>query len=110
MQNRDVVPNSSEKSGHSLATEDPSLLKRTESFGINKTFDHQKLGIWDLYVEKPSTVKWHIPLCPFIADKAVLIGDLRYLWRAVHDLSGPLLLARMIVSAALALSPAVSLW
>ena len=111
MQNRDIVPNSpSEKNcGDSLATGDPVLPQRTESFGINKTFDHQTLGIWDLYIEKPS-IRWHIPWSPFIREKAQLIGDLQYLWRAVRDLSGTLLLARMAVSAALALSPAVSLW
>jgi hypothetical protein len=114
MQNRDVIPNSpspssSEKCSHSLATGDQNLPQRTESLGINKTFEHHTLGIWDLYIEKPS-IKWQISLCSFFADKAQLIGDLRYLWRAVHDLSSELLLARMAVSAALALSPAVSLW
>ena len=111
MQNRDVIPNSaspssSEKSSHSPTTGDQNL---PENFGIKKTFEHHTLGIWDLYIEKPS-IKWQIPFCPFIADKAQLIGDLRYLWRAVHDLSSKLLLARVAVSAALALSPAVSLW
>ncbi|KAH9043588.1 HlyB/MsbA family ABC transporter [Lactarius hengduanensis] len=108
MQNRDVVPNSpSEKCDCSLASGD--LPRRTESFGTTKAFDHQTLGIWDLYIEKPS-IKWHIPLCPFLADKTQFIDDLQYLWRAIHDLSGPLLLARLAVSAALALSPAASLW
>ena len=111
MQNRDIIPTSlSEKNcGPTLATGDPSPPPRAESFKINKTFDHQTLGIWDLYIEKPS-IKWHNPWGSFIADKAHLISDLQYLWRAVHDLSGTLLLARMAVSAALALSPAVSLW
>ena len=110
MQNRDVVPNSlSEKCDYSLE----DLPQRTETFrtGINENFDHQKLGIWDLYIEKPSIKShWNIHLGPFVADKAQIIGDLRYLWRAVHDLSGPLLLARMAISAALAISPAASLW
>lgn len=108
MQNRDVVPNSPpEKRDYSLG--DPP--QRTESSGVGfiEPFDHQTLGIWDLYIEKPS-IKWRIPLCPFVADRAQFIGDLRYLWRVVHDLSGPLLLARMAVSAALAISPAASLW
>ena len=111
MQNRDVVPTSlSEKNeGPSLATGDPIPPQRTENSRINKTFDHQTLGIWDLYIEKPS-IKWHDPWGTFIADKVQLFCDLQYLWRAVHDLSGTLLLARMAVSAALALSPAVSLW
>ncbi|KAH9064974.1 HlyB/MsbA family ABC transporter [Lactarius vividus] len=108
MRNYDVVPNSpSEKCNYSLTNGD--LPQRTESFGTTKTFDHQTLGIWDLYIEKPS-LKWNIPLCPFLADKSQFIDDLQYLWRAIHDLSGPLLLARLAVSAALALSPAASLW
>ncbi len=108
MQNCDVVPNPpSEKWGRSLG----DLSQRTESFGTTKTFERQILGIWELYIEKPSiNLKWYIPLCPFVADKAQFVDDLRYLWRAVHDLSGPLLLARLAVSAALALSPAASLW
>jgi hypothetical protein len=98
MQNLDLVPNSpSEKSGYSLG--DPP----------HPNFDHKTLGIWDLYIEKPS-LKWHRPFFPFIADKAQFIRDLQYLWWAVRDLSGPLLLARMAASAALALSPAASLW
>ena len=140
MPNRDVVPisPSTNNCGHSLATEAPALSyrtevlgstklstikplvygtctwrdplpHRTERFGINKAFDHQTVGIWDLYIEKPS-IKWHIPRCPFIADRAQLIGDLQCVWWAVHDLSGILLLADMAVSAALALSPVVSLW
>ena|SRR6266404_5149073 len=104
---QDCLPNTpSEKCGYSLG----DLPRRGDTFEIARSsFDHQVLGIWDLYIEKPS-VKWHIPLWPFAADKAQFVGDLRYLWRAVHDLSSPLLLARLAVSAALALSPAVSLW
>lgn len=45
-----------------------------------------------------------------VADKAQFVRDLQYLWRAIRDLSGVLLLARMAASAALALSPAASLW
>ncbi|KAH9023878.1 hypothetical protein EDB84DRAFT_1678206 [Lactarius hengduanensis] len=72
MQNRDVVPNSSPAKCdyYSLASGD--LPRRTESFGITKAFDHQTLGIWDL--EKPS-IKWHVPLCPFFADKTQFIDD-----------------------------------
>ena len=40
----------------------------------------------------------------------LFISDLQYLWKAVYDLSSSLLFARLAVSAALALSPAVSLW
>ncbi|KAI9436996.1 HlyB/MsbA family ABC transporter [Lactarius indigo] len=108
MQNRDVIPNSpSEKCGRSLASDD--LPQRTKSFEITKKFDHQTLGIWELYIEKPP-IKWHIPLCSFLPDKTQFLDDLQYLWRAVHDLSGSLLLARLVVSAALALAPAASLW
>src|ERR1700677_4977938 len=98
MKNLDLVPKSpSEKCGHSIGD-----LPQPN-------FDHKILGIWDLYIEKPSP-KWPPSFFPFIADKAQFIRDLRYLWWAVRDLSGPLLLARMAASAALALSPAVSLW
>jgi hypothetical protein len=98
MQNLDIDPNSpSEKCSYSLGD-----LPQPN-------FDHKTLGIWELYIEKHSP-KSHLPFCPFVADKAQFSRDLQYLWRAVHDLSGPLLLARMAASAALALSPAASLW
>jgi hypothetical protein len=69
------------------------------------SFNHFLLGIWDLYVEMPS-VKLRIPFYP---DPA-LFNELRYLWKAIYDLSSPLLFARFAVSAGVALSPAVSLW
>lgn len=100
MQDLDLDPNSpssSEKRGYSLG----DLPQHN--------FVHKTLGIWDLYIEQPSP-KRHLPFFSFIADKAQFARDLQYLWMAVCDLSGPLLLARMVASAALALSPAVSLW
>jgi len=54
--------------------------------------------------------KWRIPFYSLNADMGLFVGDLQYLWRAVHDLSSSLLFARLAVSASLALSPAVSLW
>jgi hypothetical protein len=87
----------SEKSSKSVAS------------SLQHNFDHHTLGIWDLYIEK-SPIRWHIPLCPLLQDKAQFISDLGCLWRAICDLSSPLLFARLAVSAGLALSPAVSLW
>src|SRR6266702_740928 len=108
MKNRDVVQNSPSVKCSSWLWD---LPQRTKSLGTTKNFERQIHGIWELYIEKPSiNLRWYIPLCPFVADKAQFVDDLRYLWRAVHDLSGPLLLARLAVSAALALSPAASLW
>jgi hypothetical protein len=83
--------------------------QHNQSPKIAGSFDHFLLGIWDLYIEKPP-VKWRIPFYPLNADKALFINDLQYLWKALYDLSSPLLFARLAVSAALALSPAVSLW
>lgn len=76
---------------------------------IAESFDHFLLGIWDLYIEKPP-VRWRIPFYSLNADMGLFISDLQYLWKAVHDLSSSLLFARLAVSAALALSPAISLW
>ncbi|KAH9983361.1 P-loop containing nucleoside triphosphate hydrolase protein [Russula compacta] len=95
-------PTISEKSGKSAQ----SQLQRTQTL---ESFNHFILGIWDLYVEKPP-VKWRIPFYPLNVDKTLLITDLQYLWKAICDLSSPLLFARLSVSAALALSPAASLW
>jgi len=82
-------------------------LQRTQSLGDH--FNHFVLGIWDLYIEKPP-IKQRVPFYPINADKVLLISDLQYLWRAIFDLRSPLLFARLAVSAALALSPAASLW
>lgn len=76
---------------------------------ITGGFNHFLLGVWDLYIEKPPQ-KWRIPFNPLNADKALFISDLQYLWKAIYDLRSPLLFARLAVSAALALFPAVSLW
>jgi hypothetical protein len=62
-----------------------------------------------VYIEKPP-VKRRIPFYPLNADNALFIRNLHYLWKAMYDLSGPLLFSRFAVSAALALFPAVSLW
>ena len=72
-------------------------------------FDHFLLGIWDLYIEKPMD-KWRVPFYPLNVDNVLFISDLHYLWKAIYDLSSPLLFTRFAVSAALALLPAVSLW
>lgn len=98
-------PKLSEKSGK--ITEPRS--QRFQSSKITGRFNHFLLGIWDLYIEKPS-VKWRIPFYPLNEDMGLFIRDLQYLWKAVYDLSSSLLFARLTVSAALALSPAVSLW
>ena len=79
-----------------------------QNFRITGSFNHFLLGIWDLYTEKP--VKWRIPFYSLSADMGLFINDLQYLWKALYDLSSLLLYARLSVSAALALSPAVSLW
>ncbi|SRR6266851_8160545 len=84
-------------------------LQRTQSVRISENFNHFVLGIWDLYIEK-RPVKWRIPFYPLNADKTLFINDLPYLWKAIYDLSSPLLFARLAVSACLALSPAASLW
>jgi hypothetical protein len=83
--------------------------QRPQGPKITEGFNHFLLGVWDLYIEKPPK-KWRIPFYPLNADKAPFISDLQYLWKAIYDLSSPLLFARLAVSAALALSPAVSLW
>lgn len=94
---------------------DPNSPSRPEKCGYslgdlpNPNFVHKTLGIWELYIEKPSP-KRHLPFFSFVADKAQFVRDLQYLWWAIRDLSGRLLLARMAASAALALSPAASLW
>ena len=98
-------PKFSEKSGR--ITEPQS--QRPQSSNITQSFNHFLLGIWDLYIERPP-VKWHVPLYSPNADMGLFISDLQYLWKAVYDLSSSLLFARLTVSAALALSPAVSLW
>ena len=81
----------------------------TKSTRTTENFHHFVLGIWDLYIERRQ-VKWRIPFYPFNADKALIISDLQYLWRAIYDLSSPLLFTRLAVSAGLALFPAASLW
>ena len=81
----------------------------TQQVRITESFNHFALGIWDLYIEK-RPVKWRIPFYPFNADKAPFLGDLPYLWKAIYDLSSPLLFARVAVSAGLAFFPAASLW
>jgi hypothetical protein len=101
-----VSPELSEKSSKIFE----SQSQHPQSPKITGSFDHFLLGIWDLYIEKPPLVKWCIPFYPLNADKALFINDLQYLWKALYDLSSPLLFARLTVSAALALSPAVSLW
>ena len=83
--------------------------QRFQSSKITASFDYFLLGIWDLYIEK-SPVKWRIPIFSLNADMDLFISNLKYLWKAIYDLSSPLLFARLTVSAALALSPAVSLW
>jgi len=99
---------------------DPKLLEKSsksvehqsqqpQSPKVTGSFDHFLLGIWDLYIEKPQ-VKWRIPFYPLNVDKAFFVNDLQYVWKAIYDLSSPLLFARLAVSAALALCPAVSLW
>lgn len=100
--------NLSEKSGK---ISEPQQSKRLQSSKIAGpgNFNHFLLGIWDLYIEKPP-VKWRIPFYSLNADVGLLVSDLQYLWKAVYDLSSSLLFARLTVSAALALSPAVSLW
>jgi hypothetical protein len=99
-------PKLPEKSGR--ITEPQS--QRLRSSKITGGFNHFLLGIWDLYIEKPP-VKWErIPFYSMNADMGLFISDLQYLWKAVYDLSSSLLFARLTVSAALALSPAVSLW
>jgi hypothetical protein len=98
-------PKLSEKRGR--ITEPQS--QRLQSSKITGSFNHFLLGIWDLYIEKPP-VKWRIPFYSMNADMGLFISDLQYLWKAVYDLSSSLLFARLAVSAALALSPAVSLW
>jgi hypothetical protein len=91
------------------ATTTESQSQRLQSFKITGGFNHFLLGIWDLYIEKPP-IKWRIPFNSLNTDMGLFISDLRYLWKAVYDLSSSLLFARLSVSAALALSPAVSLW
>lgn len=98
-------PKLSEKGGR--ITESQS--QRLQNFKITGSFNHFLLGIWDLYIEKPP-IKWRIPFNSLNADMGLFISDLQYLWKAIYDLSSSLLFARLSVSAALALSPAVSLW
>jgi len=98
-------PKLSEKSGRIAEPQS----QRLQSSKIAGGFNHFLLGIWDLYIEKPP-VKWRIPFYSLNADMGLFFNDLQYLWKAVYDLSSSLLFARLIVSAALALSPAVSLW
>jgi hypothetical protein len=81
----------------------------TQTVGVPENFHHFVLGIWDLYIEK-RPVKWHVPFLSLNADKALFMGDLPYLWKAIYDLSSPLLFARLAVSAGLAFFPAASLW
>ena len=80
-----------------------------QSSKIAESFNHFRLGIWDLYIENPP-VRWRIPFYSLNADMGLFINDLQYLWKAVHELGSSLLFARLAVSAALALSPAISLW
>jgi hypothetical protein len=90
----------------SIVSEHP---QRTQSIRIAENFNHFVLGIWDLYIEK-RPVKWRIPFYPLNVGRAPFVGDLQYLWKAVYDLSSPLLFARLAVSAGLAFFPAASLW
>lgn len=86
-----------------------NVKPHSQSPKITPRFDYFLLGIWDLYIEKPMD-KWRIPFYPLNADSALFVSDLHYLWKAIYDLSSPLLFTRFAVSAALALLPAVSLW
>ena len=100
-------PKLSEKSSKFVEPQShsPQTPKITTSFNHY----HFLLGIWDVYIEKPP-VKRRFPFYPLNADNALFISDLHYLWKAIYDLSSPLLFSRFTVSAALALFPAVSLW
>ena len=86
-----------------------SFEQPTRGIRLTEDFGHFVLGIWDLYIEK-RPVKWRIPFYPLNADKTLFISDLQYLWIAIYELSSWLLLARLAVSAGLALAPAASLW
>lgn len=98
-------PNLSEKGGRITKPQS----QRLQSSEIIGGFNYFLLGIWDLYIEKPS-VKWRFPFYSLNVDMGLFVSDLQYLWKAVCDLSSSLLFARLTVSAVLALSPAVSLW
>jgi len=96
------IPEKSEDSTGCLHTQNVRVTAR-------ENFHHFVLGIWDLYIEK-RPVKWRVPFYPLNGDKVLFMGDLPYLWKAIYDLSGPLLFARLAVSAGLAFFPAASLW
>jgi hypothetical protein len=90
-------------------SEDSPGCRQAQNVRFTENFHHFVLGIWDLYIQK-RTVKWRVPFYPLNGDKATFMGDLPYLWKAIYDLSGPLLFSRLAVSAGLAFFPAASLW
>jgi hypothetical protein len=104
----DIVSNTESEKSEKISKGPPQHSRRFK-IADSGSFIHHTLGIWDLYIEK-SPIRWRIPLYPLIPDRAQFISDLGYLWRAIWDLSSPLLFARLAVSAGLALSPAASLW
>ena len=77
-----------------------------------KLFEHRKLGIWDLYIERDSKLSL-FPTSWKIEEYVGLWNDLPYLWRTIRDVgpdSWPLLLLYVAIIATNSLIPALNLW
>jgi hypothetical protein len=80
------------------------------------SIEHQKIGVWDLYVQHdPLRMAWlgWFGRWQRFEDRAEALNDLKYLWRAMYDLRGvcsQLFVWYTITTIAVAIVPAVSLW
>ncbi|KAI0027002.1 HlyB/MsbA family ABC transporter [Vararia minispora EC-137] len=80
------------------------------------TIEHHKLGVWDLYVQRDlPPIAWLGWLSRWgrFEDRAEVLNDLRYLWKAVYDLRNVCLQLFIYYAAttiAMAMIPAINLW
>ncbi|VDB88528.1 unnamed protein product [Peniophora sp. CBMAI 1063] len=77
------------------------------------SIEHHKIGVWDLYVQRDEGAKILTSRWTWLEDRAELLNNWRYLWRAIHDLRatcGHLLVLYALTMAVNAVIPAVTLW
>jgi hypothetical protein len=76
------------------------------------SFEHIKLGVWDLYVMR-TRLSQYLPNSRKIEEYALIWKDVPYLRRTLCDMSTvarPLLSLYLVIALALSLIPALSLW
>jgi hypothetical protein len=74
--------------------------------------EHQKLGVWDLYVERDPKLSY-LPASWKVEEYAEMFNDLHYLWRTIRDVgkvAWPLLLLYVAITLMSTSLPALKLW